>query len=146
MADARDTELRERVRAILAANRELGSRYEDAAVDQIVDLLQGRPPKRVQPGAPPPPLAAPVPVRSGGWHPLAVIAAIAAAVIVGLPLLRLAVGMLAGVVDAFVWVIFAFACVYLVKLFRRMSRGLDRPRHYGDAWEDERGHRWRRVY
>ena len=142
VADPRDAELRERVRAILAANRELGSRYEDAAVDQIVELVRDRPARRPQPAAPPP---LPAPARTGGWHPLAVIAAIAAAVIVGLPLLRLAVGMLAGVVDAFVWVIFALACVYLIKLFKRMSRGLDRPRRHGEPWEDERGHRWRRV-
>ncbi len=141
VADAREAELRERVQSILAANRELGPRYENAAVDQIVDLLEGRPPKRAAPTPPP----APAPASARGWHPLAIIAAIAAVVVIGLPVLRVVFGVLAGVVDAFVWVLFAFACIYLIRLFKRVTRGLDHPRYGSDAWEDERGRRWRRV-
>jgi hypothetical protein len=137
VADARESELRERVRAILAANRELGSRYEDAAVEQIVDLLQGRP--AAKRAAPPPP---PAPAR--GWHPLVVMAAVAALIVIGLPVLRVAVGVLTGVVDAFVWVLFGLACVYVIRLFKRWSRPVAYSRF--DSWEDERGHRWRRVH
>ena len=136
----REAELRDRVRTILAANRELGPRDEDAAVEQSVDLLEGRPAKQARP--------APTPVPAArGWSTLAVLAVVAAAVIVGLPLLRLAFGVLAGVVDAFVWVLFGLACVLAIKIFKRVTRAIDRPRPYCyDAWEDERGHRWRRVF
>jgi hypothetical protein len=149
MTDPREAELRDRVRTILAANRELGSRYEDAAVDQIVDLLHGRIPRA--PKARPVPTPPPPPVRTS-WllSPFGALVAVAALILIGIPALRVTLGLVTGMVDVLGWLIFGLVCVYLITLFKRATRGWDRP-HWRDSWdrrewEDERGHRWRRLY
>lgn len=141
---ARDPEFRERVKAILSANRELGGRFEDASVDQIIDLMQegrGRAPKRKAQRVREEPPRIPVWPRALG--PIALAVVVFVAIFAALPALGALVSAAIGIATAFGWVVFALAIVVLIRLFRRTMRAIDGPLPWGGGWDRRE---WRRSW